>query len=227
MTVLVDIPFSLDPELLAAKYRVRPASEQSAVFAELVLRVQEVGRPKALYEVFFIDDKGEDWICAGGVTLTSRALRKNLDPVERIFPYVATCGAEVDSIDIPQGEMSRKAWLYFLKGELLQAATAHVQQHVAAHYQIAKLSSMNPGSGDAALWPLAQQRQLFALLDDVEGRIGVRLTDSWLLVPEMSVSGVFFPTEADFQSCQACHRERCPSRRAPFSQEVWDTLHRD
>ena len=222
--MLDDISVSLDADVLAERYRIKPGSGHAEEFAALVARVRDSGRPKALYEVVFIDDRGDDWVEAGGTRLTSRALRKNVEGVERLFPYVATCGAEVDDIDIPDGDIRHKAWLYFLKGELLQIAVARVQEHIGRHHQIAKLSSMNPGSGDAEVWPLAQQRELFSLLGDVEGLIGVRLTPSWLLVPEISVSGVFFPTEADFQSCQVCHRERCPNRRAPFSREAWDAL---
>jgi len=213
----------LDVAVLAEKYRVRPG-DQAADFEALVAAVQQTCRPKALYEVAYIDEKGDDWVSVGGTRFTSRALRKNLDRAERLFPYVATCGTEVDGLDDADAGIRRKAWLFALKGELLEIAVAHVEEHIARHYQIAKLATMNPGSGDAGVWPLAQQRELFSLLGDVEGGIGVRLTESWLLVPEISVSGVYFPTEADFQSCQVCHRQNCPGRRAPFSQEAWAAL---
>jgi len=224
LTTLKDIPVALDAKALAEKYRIRPGSDQVRQFEELVAEVQEAGRPKALYEVAYIDDKGEDWVSVGGVRLTSRVLRKNLEEAEKLFPYVATCGVEADGLGAAGDDIRRKAWLYLLKGELLEIAVAHVQDHIGRHQQIAKLSSMNPGSGDASVWPLTQQKELFSLLGDVEGRIGVRLTESWLLIPEISVSGVFFPTEADFETCQVCHREHCPSRRAPFSEEAWRAL---
>ncbi len=82
-------------------------------------------------------------------------------------------------------------------------------------------ATMDPGSGDADLWPIEQQKELFSVLGDVEARIGVRLTDSMLMVPTMSVSGIVFPTEAEFASCQVCHREGCPRRTAPFDEAVW------
>lgn len=227
MVKLIDIPFSLDAGALMEKYRVRPGSEHAKVFAELVARVGETGSPKALYEVAYIDEKGDDSIVVAGVTLTSRALRRNVDQVERLFPHVATCGGEVDAIDVARDDIRAKASLYMLKGELLQAAVSYVQDHISRQFHVSGLAGMNPGSGDATVWPLAQQKELFALLGDVESQIGVRLTESWLLIPEMSVSGVFFPAEADFQSCQVCHRERCPGRRAPYSAEVWEALCRE
>jgi hypothetical protein len=83
---------------------------------------------------------------------------------------------------------------------------------------------MNPGSGDARLWPIGQQRPLFELLGDVEAAIGVRLTPSFLMVPNKSVSGILFPTEVRFESCQLCTRENCPRRRAPYSGELAEAL---
>ena len=66
-----------------------------------------------------------------------------------------------------------------------------------------------------------------ALLGDVEASIGVRLTDSCLMVPNKTVSGVRFPTEHDFRACQVCHREDCPSRSAPFDADLWAAIQPD
>jgi hypothetical protein len=219
-----NIPFLLDAERLMEKYRIKPASDHAAAFVDLVARVQELGRPKAVYTVVYIDEKGDDWVVAGGVRFTSLVLRKNLDQADQLFPYVVTCGTEVDAALTPEGGVLEKAWLYILKGELVGSAVGELTKHIGKHHQITQLSSMNPGSGDLDMWPLSQQKELFSLLGDVEKEIGLKLTGSCLLMPEMSVSGVMFPTETDFQSCQVCHRERCPNRRAPFSQELWDAL---
>jgi len=40
----------------------------------------------------------------------------------------------------------------------------------------------------------------------------------------MSVSGIVFPTETEFESCQVCHREDCPGRKAPFDETVWQAV---
>ena len=86
---------------------------------------------------------------------------------------------------------------------------------------------MRPGSGDATVWPIEQQKMLFDLLGDVRGCIGVRLTDSFLMMPNKTVSGIRVPTEKDFRSCQVCHRENCPSRSAGFDRELWASIQHD
>ncbi len=76
---------------------------------------------------------------------------------------------------------------------------------------------MAPGSGSAEVWPIAQQKQLFALFGDVEKLIGVKLTDNCWMAPEKSASGIIFPTEIKFETCQLCPRERCIGRQAPYN----------
>jgi hypothetical protein len=69
---------------------------------------------------------------------------------------------------------------------------------------------------------LREQRKLFRILGDTEAMIGVRLTQSCLMIPSKSVSGVRFATETSFESCQLCPRDRCPGRRARYDPELYD-----
>ena len=77
---------------------------------------------------------------------------------------------------------------------------------------------MNPGS--LADWPLEQQAELFEVLGDVRGAVGVELTESCLMIPIKSVSGIRFSTEVQFENCQLCPRDVCPGRRAPYDPEL-------
>lgn len=224
MVDLQDIPFSLDAEALMRAQRIKPGSDDAEAFDELLAKVVDVARPKALYDVCYIEEKAADSVVLNGVRLTSRALRRNLDPVERVFPFVATCGTEVDALTTPKGDPVQDFWLWSVKEALLGAATEHLYDHLSGRHRMSHWGMMQPGSGEADVWPIEQQRPLFSLLGDVEGRIGVRLTDSMLMVPTMSESGVVFPTEADFASCQVCRREECPRRTAPFDEAVWREL---
>ena len=45
-------------------------------------------------------------------------------------------------------------------------------------------------------WPIEEQQPLFRLLGDTERAVGVRLTDSMLMVPTKSVSGICVAIEA-------------------------------
>ena len=78
------------------------------------------------------------------------------------------------------------------------------------------MSFMNPGS--LADWPIEEQKPLFRLIGDVEVAIGVKLTKNYLMIPTKSVSGIYFPTEITFYSCQLCPRKACDGRNAPYDE---------
>ena len=118
-------------------------------------------------------------------------------------------------------------WRDTIKTVLLWAAMQHLNDHLSRRYRLSKTASMSPGSGDVDTWPIQQQAGLFALLGgvgEVRKQSGVELTDSFLMIPNKSVSGIRFPTETDFRSCQVCHRAECPSRSAPFDRNLWEMM---
>jgi hypothetical protein len=79
---------------------------------------------------------------------------------------------------------------------------------------------MNPRS--LADWPIEEQRLLFTLLGNAQEPIGVYLTSSLMMVLTKSVSGILFPTEFDFTSCQLRPRVVCPGRKTPYDKDSYD-----
>jgi len=58
--------------------------------------------------------------------------------------------------------------------------------------------------------------------EDVQQLIGVTLTNSCVMIPSKSVSGIFYSSEHDFQTCQLGRRENCSHRSAPFDPHMWE-----
>jgi hypothetical protein len=85
-------------------------------------------------------------------------------------------------------------------------------------YAINSLSSMSPGS--LSDWPIEEQKPLFSILGDVETAIGVTMTKDLLMVPTKSISGIYFPTDLPFYTCQLCPRKNCDSRKARFDKAL-------
>ncbi len=224
MEALTQIPPALDTAALLARVHVAPESDDAATVTALIAQAREVARPKALYAEAFVEGRGTDTIRIDGFTFTSRTLRRKLDTVERVFPYVATCGHELDTVVLPAGDVLVQFWWDAIKAECLAAARAHLFTYLSDRFRLGQTVRMSPGSGDVETWPIEQQRQLFALLGGVTRYIGVTLTDSCLMIPNKTVSGLLFATAEDFQTCQVCHRDVCPNRRAPFDEAVWQSL---
>jgi len=224
MDVLSTIPFELDTPQLLRRAHLAPGSADAAEFARLVETARAVAGPKAGYREAFIDGKGDDTVTIGGITFTSRMLRQNLDQAERVFAYIVTCGRELDAHAPPAGAFLEEFWWDLIKAEVLTAGIQFLLEHLTRRYRLPKTATMHPGSGDADVWPIEQQRQLFALLGDVRGEIGVELTESCLMVPNKTISGIRFATELDFRSCQVCQRAVCPNRAAAFDEALWASI---
>lgn len=225
MEIFKDIPFDLDFEALLASLHLQRGSADAEALSGLMDAIRPYLRPKAVYRESFIEDRKEDEVTIDGIVFTSRILRSNLDQVERVFPLVATCGKEIDELDLAAGDILKQYWIDEIKSIALSAALKHLNEHLKQRFALGKTSSMSPGSGDAAIWPIEQQKNLFSLLGDGPEQIGVQLTDSCLMIPNKSVSGIRFPTEIEFKSCQVCHREDCPGRIALFDEHQWK-IHR-
>lgn len=222
--VLDSIPVEFDTESLMKTCRIQPGSEDAEAFLRPVDKAREIAKPKAVYREAFIEDRSEDTVVVDGVTLTSSMLARSLGKVERVFAFVATCGHEMDEVDLPSDDFLAEYWWDQIKAAALDCATTYLDEHLKRRFRLDKTAQMHPGSADVEVWPIQQQKELFSLLGDVKGLIGVQLTESYLMIPNKSVSGVIFATEGDFRSCQVCRRKNCPNRTAEFDENLWQDL---
>jgi len=223
--LLDNISFTPDIPALLQRLQLDPDDDSGVEVTELAGQTVGVGRPKVLFREVSINGRGEETVTIDGIIFTSRVLRSNLAEVERVFPFVATCGTEYDALLAGSDDEFLRYALDCVKEQALQAATARFRGHLEASYGLLKKSAMHPGSGDADVWPIQEQAPLFNLLGDVTGQIGVVLSDTFLMHPNKTISGIFFPTEVDFITCRLCHRADCPNRRAAFDGRLWEEKH--
>ena len=217
--ILDSISLRFDAEEFRKLTHIDLSTPSVGAAAKLLESALPLARPKAMYKVCYIEERTEDGVELEDTCFTSAVMSRNLREVERVFPYIVTCGAELDTAEISPDDVLAGYMLDGLKELALQQAIEHFRNHLAETYGLdtERMSTMNPGSGNENVWPISQQQQLFQLLGDVETSIAVRLTDSFLMVPNKTVSGILFPTEVPFVSCQLCTRENCPRRRAQYS----------
>ena len=217
--ILDDIPFEAGIEAVARRVRVELSGPLGDELVLYVGQAQAVARPKAMYRVGYVEERGEDWVRIGGQRFTSRVLAVNLEPVHRVFVYVATCGMELQEWAQARSDPLEQYWSNVVQEMALRSASRALNAHLEGLYDPGRTSAMAPGS--LGEWPLSEQRPLFAFLGDTVQAIGVRLSESLLMVPTKSVSGIRFATEERFESCQLCPREDCPGRRAPYDAELY------
>lgn len=217
MEILNNIPVKVDPQKVR-KILYLERNRDARLVESLIEKAKTRIVPQAAFKLCYIDEKVDDAVIVEGLHLQSKVLRKNLDAVERLFPYVVTLGPGLEETSYRINDPLEKYYLDVIGNVALNAARKHLHNYLCKKFALKKISFMSPGS--LPEWPIEAQSHLFQLLTDVEGAIGVRLTPSSLMIPTKSVSGIYFQTEVSFFNCQLCQRGQCPGRKARYDENL-------
>jgi len=217
---LDSIPVTTTLEDVKKKLSIEEPDDQEMI-SRLFETAKEIVRPKVLYREVFVEEISGSTVRISGVNFQSDVLAMNLKNIHRVFAYVCTCGTEVDDWSHQEKDYVVSLWLDMIKEMFLHDANLYFRGHLKNTFQLQKLSAINPGSGNKENWPISQQRQLFALIGGVKEEIGVTLTDSCLMIPVKSTSGLYFPSEKEYVNCALCNRENCRGRRVEFDSELY------
>ncbi len=180
-------------------------------------------QPKVLLKPLMIDTHEEvgnlPSVAIGSVRFVGKALSV-LKEIHRVIGYVATCGNELETYALTEFDMLAPYWLDELKTQALACARKKLREFCKEQYGITKPLSLNPGSGNVDIWPIEQMDGLFELLGGTQ-EIGVKLTESSLMIPNKTIAGLLFASPlTDYESCAYCEREHCPNRRVPFKERL-------
>ena len=176
----------------------------------LIEEAKTLIRPKAAFKVSYISQKLESAVDIDGVRFSSRVLRKNLEEVERVFPYVITIGDRLKEKGSESKDLIKEYYFDVVGNIALSATRKFVEKQLQSRYGLDGMSSMSPGS--LTDWPIEEQKPLFSLFGEQETPIGVKLSKHLLMLPAKSISGIF--------SCQLCPRDKCPGRKAAYDNKL-------
>jgi hypothetical protein len=223
ITVLDSIPADVDvPSVLKAMKSSAANKRIEAEVQELIEQARKVIRPRVMYAVSQVTGVHANRVEVGGVEFKHHVPSLNFSEGERVFPYVATCGLEIETLKYP-GSVMKDYCLNMIKNVVLMRAGNYFKDYLKNTYMLQDVSRIGPGE---AMGDVSQQPKLFSLLGDVEDAIGVRLSAHNMMVPEKSTSGIYFETAVAIESCQLCPN-RCPSRRAPYDPELLKTFRKE
>jgi hypothetical protein len=135
MEVLDNIPIKLDFEVVSKKLRLRNKNENvEKIIRELIETSRSLAKPKAVFEISRVENKCGDSVDIGGVRFTSHVLRVNLDKAERVYPYVVTCGRELDEIKIPPQEVMKCYFLDQIKELVVRSALNYLHDYLKKNH---------------------------------------------------------------------------------------------
>jgi hypothetical protein len=117
------------------KLRIRKMNEDfEKIIRELFGMVRPIAKPKAVFEISRVGNKQGDSLEIGGVRFTSHVLRVNLDKLEVVFPYIVTCGSELDEIEIPEHELMKCYFLDQIKEVIVRSALGYLHDYIIENH---------------------------------------------------------------------------------------------
>lgn len=212
----IDIPVTLERDALFRLIKGERTRTMMEKYMDEVIRVAAPAvRAKALYRVACIGARDSEWVEIDGVRFTSKVLAKSLANIDNVFPYIVTCGKELDELPISPKDHLRYYCLDIIKMHVLFQAMQYFLNYMREKYALKEITHLHPG--EFADWPIEQQEPLFSLFQNTEGAIGVKLSSTKTIQPIKSGSGILFSSGASFESCALCLQAKCPGRRAPYN----------
>ena len=152
------------------------------------------------------------------VIIESKNLSKNLADCKEVILFAATLGTQADRL------IKKYSFLEISKAVVMQAAAAAVIEEYCDQCQMEIEKTLakqklflrprfSPGYGD---FDLIHQKDFISLLD-CPRKIGLTLTNSFLLAPSKSVTAVMGISKTNkhchIKGCEACTKTNCIFRR--------------
>ena len=168
--------------------------------------LDRVAKSRIVYRIFELETAGDGGIKIGDLSIASKNLAKNMQGCERAVMLGATLGIEVDML------MKRYSLTEMTKAVVLQACGAAMLEEFLDGWQAEfereaekegyyLRPRFSPGYGD---FDIAHQEEFLRILDSAK-KIGLTMTDGYMLTPTKSVTAVIGMSKES----TACHRKGC------------------
>ncbi len=181
-----------------------------------------LAQPKATYIVLPVTDKGPRWLrveTSIGTTEFKGAIGEFLGGALGVAVFIATAGPQIEN---RASELLREhdglgaMVLNAVGAERAEAVEAVVINQLRQQAHKAKIAPTLPYAPGYCGMPLTEQKKLFAIFDNQN--VGVTLTDSCLMQPIKSVSGLIGLAKTQdleiFRTpCERCELHNCNMRR--------------
>lgn len=201
------------------------AGHCSETLEAMITRAQKeiatAARPRHAYRLVSLEIQGAVVILEGTV-IKSWNLAQHLAGCVQAFLFACTLGPGVDQLIKRYTiiEMPLVPVLQAVSTAYIEAYADQAQQEMEEYAQGKSLylrPRYSPGYGD---FSLSCQRLLFAALE-ITKKLGVSLTDDFLMVPYKSITSVVGlspdPSRCHIHHCMDCFAKNCPFRKETYT----------
>lgn len=193
---------------------------------DLLEKTKDIAHPKMFYLECPVEKRTPSAITINGVTFHSKLLVAKLHGCETVYPYIATCGAELAEY---AGQLRDIADSFAFDAIMdFYRKIAEKQLWDAVHDLLPEgkvTGHLYPGSLPG--WEIVELKELFSLFGREADALGVVLNDGYMMSPLKSVAGVAYAAEEEISDCACCRKEHCGQRTEPFNAKAYlRTLYR-
>ena len=196
-----------------------PDAEILHTIADCTRELEEAATPHHILQAVELSRPNADTLEFAGMVVHSRDLFQHLSGCDEAVLFEATLGAPVDLRleRCAQVSMSRAVVMQACAASLIESYCDECQEPIAQEAASRGLylrPRYSPGYGD---FDISYQREFLTVLDCPK-RIGLTMTDSFMLAPSKSVTAVIGLT-AEAQSCHIAKCMTCKAKSCPFRKD--------
>lgn len=195
-------------------YGFRPDKDIESIFISVQKEIENIATPMYGYKVLKNENSSDNKLRLGGIELNVGALISSyLNKAEEFIIFVATVGKEYEEYMKRLSDSNDIVKSFF--ADLIGSAIA---EHIGSiiYEEVCEMQnqkgfttsySYSPGYCD---WPLSDQAALFSLFPP--NPCGITLTDSHLMLPIKSISGILGSgreVKKNPHNCAICNMKNC------------------
>ncbi len=217
MHIIQNMDITFDDEEIARKYRLGFAKMNGSL-SKYIVEARTLIQPKAVYTLLRIAGiDGDEVVLEKGYALRSQLLAEKLQKTPEVALYIVTIGHQLEQrvTELSSEDILHSLVLDYLGTYAVGMVRRYVQSLVEGEMKV-KVSHFGPGETET--WNMEQQAVIYNILmssDEVKSKVNVRITQSSLLVPKKSTSGLLAQTEGVYIQCNFCPL-KCEYRRAKY-----------
>lgn len=185
---------------------------------DCVDELQNYAVPRSERQLFDVVPYGQDEVLIGQIVIKSKDLAQHISGCKKAVLFAATLGAQADILlqRWSKLDMSRAVIMQACAAAVIEAYCDECEAQIAAEFAANGLflrPRYSPGYGD---FSIEYQKDLLAVLNCGK-RMGLTITDSYMLVPTKSVTAVIGltneKTSCHIHKCMDCVAVNCPFRK--------------
>jgi hypothetical protein len=215
--ILNNLKFNIVYDELVTNLNINDNIE-AQVLKELIEEARKIAKPKALFKKCVINRKGTDYVVIDNKKFFSKVVSVNLHKEIIVFPYIVTCGNELQEWCNSQKHSLASKIARSIGQSILVQMLNELPKYLENEFKISPLARVNPGS--TIDWDLSDLEKIFSILDNPLKLINVSINDSFFMSPTMTNSGIYFRNETGYKNCIMCTMD-CPLRETSYDKDYY------